>query len=165
MKTRTSFQKGHENVYKATGSNHHQYKHGRASTKKRDPIYAAWSRMKRRCMNPNAKEYPRYGGVGIKVCERWLHFGNFMEDMGSSWSPGLSIDRIDNTKGYEPGNCRWATFLEQQRNKRSVRKYEWEGRMLTIPELAVALGLKPDTLYRQLQRHKFDLNSLMKSYA
>lgn len=152
MKTKTSFKKGHKNVYLAKGKNHHQFKHGFASTKARNPLYAMWSRMKRRCYNENAtREYPRYGGKGIKVCKRWHEFSLFLEDMGPTYKKGMSIDRIDNSKGYSPENCRWATLLQQQRNKSSVRHYSINGEMLTISEIATLANMKHDTLYRKIR--------------
>jgi hypothetical protein len=77
------------------------------------PEYNIWTGMKQRCLNPRCKDYPRYGGRGITVCERWQKFENFYEDMGPRPSPGHSIDRVDNDRGYEPGNCIWATVAEQ----------------------------------------------------
>ena len=92
------------------------FKHGRNYG---DKTYRTWSNIKKRCNNPNRPDYARYGGRGIKVCERWMTFTNFLEDMGES-PEELSIDRIDVNGDYEPSNCRWATRSEQARNKRGT---------------------------------------------
>lgn len=103
-------------------------RHGFAR-KKKLPEYITWILMKRRCYNNNCADYPFYGGIGIRVCNRWLNsFENFLADMGRRPSREYSIDRIDNAKGYYPGNCRWATATEQARNrKRSHLTNEIEG--------------------------------------
>jgi hypothetical protein len=80
--------------------------------------YHAWKSMVRRCTNPSSADWPRYGGRGISVCSRWLRFEDFLADMGGC-PDGLSLDRINNDGNYEPGNCRWTTWEQQMRNRRS----------------------------------------------
>lgn len=88
-------------------------KHGMAGSL----LYLTWRQMHTRCYNPNSQDYKNYGGRGIKVEERWHKFENFLADMGEKPSSELTLDRIDNNLDYGPNNCRWATRLEQQRNK------------------------------------------------
>ena len=81
------------------------------------PTYNTWGRMIQRCNDKKDVDYKDYGGRGITVCSRWLEFENFFEDMGTR-PDGLSIERVNNNKGYSPDNCKWATSTEQNRNKR-----------------------------------------------
>lgn len=84
--------------------------------------YSTWAAMLSRCRNPNVKEYPYYGGAGIRVCKRWLSFKNFLADLGLR-PEGMSIDRFPNNEGnYEPGNCRWATPKQQANNRKPPQK-------------------------------------------
>ncbi|MGA7988021.1 MAG: hypothetical protein WCB51_06440 [Candidatus Dormiibacterota bacterium] len=79
--------------------------------------YHAWKSMVRRCTNPSSADWPRYGGRGITVCNRWHRFENFLADMGPC-PDDLTLDRINNDGNYEPGNCRWTTWEQQMRNRR-----------------------------------------------
>lgn len=91
-------------------------KHGHA-VGKTSQTYNSWSGIIQRCTNPKYWQWDNYGGRGIAVCERWLSFENFLVDMGER-PPGTSIDRINNSGNYEPGNCRWATPTQQTANRR-----------------------------------------------
>ena len=95
--------------------------HGQAVRGHMTPTYNSWMQMRRRCRDPKHGQWANYGGRGITVCDRWRDsFANFLADMGER-PDGTSIDRIDNDGNYEPGNCRWATPLEQSHNKRNTR--------------------------------------------
>lgn len=92
-------------------------RHGHARHGRETPTYNSWCAMKTRCLNPNRDNADRYTDRGITICDRWLIFDYFLADMGER-PAGTTLDRMDNDKGYEPGNCRWATPTEQARNTR-----------------------------------------------
>ena len=97
------------------GESHPAFVHG----KRQSRVYRIWNAMKQRCHNPNQPHYARYGALGVKVCDRWFKsFASFYEDMGAPPTDTHSIDRINPAGNYEPGNCRWATPVEQRHNQR-----------------------------------------------
>src|SRR5260370_36860173 len=100
----------------------HGYTTGVTDKDRRIPEYVAWTSIKARCCNPKNKSFPYYGGRGIEMCDEWKQsFAAFIEYVGPRTSPTHSIGRINNDKGYEPGNVRWETPFEQQRNSRNNR--------------------------------------------
>ena len=102
--------------------------------------------MVMRCTNAKQADYKYYGGRGITVCERWREsFGFFLADMGERPSSLHSIDRIDNTRGYEPGNCRWATKEQQMQNTRSTRLITFAGETMGLTAWARKLGLSKES--------------------
>jgi len=122
------------------------YKHGMRHTR----VYRIWCGMKNRCTNPNEEAFKDYGARGITVCARWSEsFEAFYADMGDC-GDNLSIERVNNDKGYEPGNCIWATRVQQARNKRSTRLLTAEGISRTPAEWAEISGLKLRTIMQRL---------------
>ena len=116
--------------------------HGLSQT----PVYKVWKRMIQRCRNKRHKRYKDYGGRGIAVCERWQSsFENFFADMGPR-PEGLSLDRINNNKGYSPENCRWATPNQQTNNARSNRRIACRGISQTTAQWARMLGILRRTI-------------------
>jgi hypothetical protein len=101
----------------AAPSNNYALSHGHNRRGKRTKAYRTWAHILGRCNNPTDRDYKNYGGRGISVCQRWHSFENFLADMGEP-SPHLTIERIDNNKGYYKSNCLWATHAEQHRNTR-----------------------------------------------
>lgn len=106
--------------------------HGMSKT----PIYYVWRAMIDRCENPKNIGFPTYGGRGITVCEHWHRFENFFADMGQRPTPRHTIDRENNSLGYNPENCRWATMQTQQRNRRNNHWITIGDRTLTLAEWA-----------------------------
>lgn len=113
--------------------------------------YGIWSGIITRCKNPKSASYPRYGAVGVRVCKRWERFDNFLFDMGVA-PLNKSIDRIDNSKGYEPSNCRWSTLTEQANNKGGVHVITHNGESLTIRGWSEKTGLHPDLILGRINK-------------
>lgn len=118
------------------------FKHG-GSTK---PEYRSWQAMKARCNNPNHDEYKNYGLRGITICERWLDFKNFIHDMGNKPTKAHTLERKDSNGNYEPGNCRWATPLEQSNNKRNNLSITYKGKTQSLSAWCRELSLSYKTI-------------------
>jgi hypothetical protein len=120
--------------------------------------------MKTRCLNPNFKQFKDYGGRGIIIDPAWvMDFRVFLKAVGSRPSPAHTLDRKDNTKGYEPGNVQWALRKEQNRNKRSNRLVEHEGRLVPISQAAEESGITPGVLKQRLNRGMSAAEALVKT--
>ena len=120
------------------------------------PTYITWKQMKQRCTNPKQPGWHRYGAIGITVCDRWNTFINFFHDMGER-PDGLSLDRIDNTKGYFPGNCRWTDARTQSNNMVSNVHVTYNGKTRTLAEWARHLGMKKTTLQTRISTRKWSI--------
>ncbi len=125
--------------------------HGLAARHKRHSDYGVWLHMRDRCNNPRFEDYKNYGGRGITVCERWNDFTAFLADMGPRPSPKHSIDRICNDGNYEPGNCRWATKIEQVNNTRQNHIVEFDGRTMNITQWSADTGLASWVITKRLK--------------
>lgn len=120
----------------------HQHKHGGSYTQE----YRAWQTMRLRCLNPANPAYGSYGGRGITVCERWRNdFNAFLADVGRKPSPKHEIDRIDNDGSYQPGNVRWVTRSENDRNRRNTTWVEYRGGRRRLIDLCEQFGIGTDT--------------------
>ena len=122
--------------------------HGMVGT----PTYRSWGCMLSRCTDPNHKQYAHYGGRGIEVCDRWLKFEGFFADMGKK-PKGLTVERMDNNKGYFPENCIYATYKEQNRNSRNNRMVRYKGKTKCLAEWAEELKINYETLRSRLDKY------------
>lgn len=128
----------------------HGHAGGRGDLRKKSIAYSTWNNILQRCLNPNIGYFDNYGGRGIKVCDRWLEFENFLADMGEP-PIGLSIDRINNDRGYCKENCRWATRSEQNMNRRNTLYVEFRNERITLMDLSKNSGIPYNSL---LYRYK-----------
>lgn len=124
---------------------------GRMSGNRRSPEYTTWINIRERCENQQSVGYPNYGGRGIVVCEEWrASFTTFLDDMGPRPGRGYSIDRINNDGPYAPWNCRWATTVEQGRNRRTNRLLTLSGETMCLTAWAERVGLSKRCLAARL---------------
>lgn len=134
--------------------NHNRYNHFKKHGLWKHRLYRIWALMKARCNNPNRKEYPNYGGRGIKVCKEWsedfLKFYNWA--INNEYKDTLTLERSNNDGDYEPSNCKWATKIEQARNTRRNHKILFNGIEKTIAEWAEDLNVNPDAIYTRIKR-------------
>lgn len=115
--------------------------------------YTTWCAIKKRCLNPNDSAYKNYGGRGITICDRWRDsYEDFLSDVGRAPSKHYSIDRIDNSGNYEPGNVKWSTMLEQSLNRRNTKYLTYNGTTKTVRECSEATGIPAPTIYNRLRR-------------
>lgn len=118
----------------------------------RNKVYNAWNSMVNRCTSPVNRQFPNYGGRGIKVCQRWLEsFDAFVDDMGVP-AKDMSLDRIDVNGNYEPSNCRWATSIQQAQNKRASVYYEWNGEELCLMEICRRENVRYESVFGRVKK-------------
>ena len=143
------------NTVKSCGCDKKTRKHGlsRGKDHKHTRLYGRWSNIKDRCCNPNSKDYERYGGRGIKICDEWkndfLAFYNW--SMNNGYSDELQIDREDNSKGYSPENCRWVTTKQNSNNRRSSIKVSIWGCEKSLLELSEEFNVPYQTLWKHFK--------------
>jgi hypothetical protein len=143
------------------------YKHGMAGTR----FHRIWKQMRGRCFTKTNRAYNSYGGRGINICDKWLEFDGFKEDMYEDYLLHLSdfgkvqtsIDRIDVNGGYCKENCRWATVREQNLNTTRTKRYEYAGKNLTVTEWAEELGINYRIIYARLKHGKMPLDKVFSS--
>ena len=139
--------------------NIHGFSHRNETDQIKKLFYARWQNMKTRCLNKNRKDWPNYGGRGIKICNSWINFPNFKQDMYDTFvehyinhgAKNTTLDRIDVNKGYYKNNCRWATKQEQGKRRDSIY-YSYRDNLYTIKELVIILGWPYITIYQRIKK-------------
>ncbi|KOR24162.1 hypothetical protein [Clostridium sp. L74] len=131
--------------------------HGMSRTRQ----YRIWNGIKFRCQNVNCKDYKRYGGRGIILCKEWQRFENFWNDMKCGYADNLTIDRIDNSKGYFKENCRWVDVKAQCNNRSNNKSLKYKGQIYTGAELAEKYGVDRHLLYDRLN-HGWSIEQAIK---
>ena len=126
------------------------------------PLHRSWRGMTERCTNRNNKAYKYYGGRGIKVCRRWKKFENFLLDMGASWAKGLTLERRNPNGNYTPRNCKWATWKEQQNNRRSSRMIQFNRQTRTLTQWSEILAINRSTLSDRINKQNLTPKEALK---
>jgi len=146
-----------------SGNKSHFFKHGMRGTR----FYITWRNLKRRCINPKDNVYKWYGGRGIKCM--WKSFEEFRDDMYESYQSHIqkfgehqtTIDRIDHNGNYCKENCRWATRIEQARNRRDRRTITFKGETKHLNEWALEVGINCETLYERIHKHHWKIEEAL----
>lgn len=124
----------------------------------KDRLYRVWMGMRRRCNDVKVKDYPRYGGRGIMVCDDWQDYAVFREwALANGYDPNAefqkcTLDRIDSNGNYEPANCRWVDIKTQENNRRNNKRIEYNGKVMNVSEWAEYVGMNADLLRDRLRR-------------
>src|ERR1035437_4909557 len=128
---------------------------------KQTRFYKVWAQMKQRCNNPKHPRFKDYGGRGITICKRWDLFSNFFIDMNESYKDNLTLDRINNSKGYSKNNCKWSTYREQNENRRDNKKLSFNGLTMTITRWSEKLGIKKSTLDMTFYKYGWNIEKCL----
>lgn len=127
------------------------YIHGHTANHTTSATWRSWCSMMQRCGESRPKFFKHYKGKGITVCDRWLSFNNFLSDMGER-PPNTTLDRIDNSKGYEPANCRWENHTHQANNRTNNLHITFDGITKTLAQWSRIVGVRYGTLHSRLYR-------------
>jgi hypothetical protein len=132
--------------------------HGETKTR----LFKIWSSMKERCYRPTARNYLRYGGQGIAVCDEWKNDFVCFRDwaLANGYSDSLTIDRLDNSGNYEPSNCKWSTYSDQNKNRKSNIYFDFEGKKLCLKDYCHKIGICYSTVVNRIHRGKTDIFKL-----
>lgn len=122
--------------------------------------YKSWFAMKQRCINKNFTNFENYGGRGIKVCDRWLKFHNFLLDMGIKPNKDYQIDRINNNGNYEINNCKWSSRIENCNNKNNNIKYNYKGELLSVTEISRISGITRSRISNWKNRSNYSVEKI-----
>jgi hypothetical protein len=130
------------------------------------PWYSSYKAMMERCYLKSCGNYERYGGKGVTVCEEWHDINKFAEWAESSgYAPGLTIDRIDSSKGYSPNNCRWATKKQQSNNRKNTIFYTYKGETKALTDWASIFGINRYTLYDRIEKRGWSVEKALETPA